>query len=634
MRGRGVVFTFLMIVFVPLLQGTGIPKLIHYQGVLLDAEGNPITGEISIEFLLYDVEQDGTALWSEVQVVSITDGLFNVLLGTHVEIPHQVFDSTHVYLALKIESDDEMEPRKRLVSVGYAFRALNADSLNGHDSSDFILMNQTDAVSSDMIIPDVISSIDSVSNDGGNVDLIAGSNVTIIPDDDANTITISMDGDVGGDNLGSHSMTQNLVTNAYWISGDGEDEGLQVNRSNKVHILGSAGGQAELRVTGEILSTSTIEGNDFRASNNVITGTPDSYYNPGDIVSTEDVRADGQIWAEGNGSCSARLGGTQMGVRALYSSGMKEARLAESNHGVWGGLIGDISGYLGGDNYAVYGNGGLNFTSGYLGGPLGAYGSSSGDIYGYLGGTRGAYGQYNGTIFGYFGSNVYGVYGYNTSSTAARFYHGGSSYAYFGGSTRGGFVKGNFEVDGTFINSGGSFRIDHPLDPSQKYLQHSSVESPDMKNVYDGVAVLDASGQAIVVLPDWFDALNRDFRYQLTCIGGFAPVYIAEKISGNRFTIAGGDPGLEVSWQVTGIRQDVWAEANRINVEVQKQGKERGTYLYPELYSLPVSLRHDYEEIRLDGEIHQSVLEENKQIQVDRERDLKQEEARVDFNRK
>jgi hypothetical protein len=48
----------------------------------------------------------------------------------------------------------------------------------------------------------------------------------------------------------------------------------------------------------------------------------------------------------------------------------------------------------------------------------------------------------------------------------------------------------------------------------------------------------------------------KDFRYQLTCIGGSALVYISEEIKNNRFAIAGGKQGLKVSWQVTGIRKD------------------------------------------------------------------------------
>ena len=96
-----------------------------------------------------------------------------------------------------------------------------------------------------------------------------------------------------------------------------------------------------------------------------------------------------------------------------------------------------------------------------------------------------------------------------------------------------------------------------------------------MKNVYDGVMALDESGEAVVELPDWFEALNRDFRYQLTAIGGPAPnLHIAEEVNGNRFRIAGGGAGMKVSWMVTGIRQDAWANANRIQVESAKADEE------------------------------------------------------------
>jgi hypothetical protein len=100
------------------------------------------------------------------------------------------------------------------------------------------------------------------------------------------------------------------------------------------------------------------------------------------------------------------------------------------------------------------------------------------------------------------------------------------------------------------------FIIDHPCDPENKYLIHATVESSERMNIYSGVVTLGQSGEAVVELPEWFEALNCDFRYQLTCIGGFSPVYVAGKVAGNRFKIAGGHLGLEVSWQVAGIRKD------------------------------------------------------------------------------
>jgi hypothetical protein len=141
---------------------------------------------------------------------------------------------------------------------------------------------------------------------------------------------------------------------------------------------------------------------------------------------------------------------------------------------------------------------------------------------------------------------------------------------------------------GSFSANSKAFKIDHPLDPERKYLSHSSVESPDMKNIYDGVATLDADGQAWVELPSYFEALNKDFRYQLTAIGAPAPnLYIAQEVRGNRFHIAGGKPGGKVSWQVTGIRQDAYAKKHRIEVEEDKPAEEQGSYLSPDSFGQP-----------------------------------------------
>src|SRR5918993_156597 len=96
-------------------------------------------------------------------------------------------------------------------------------------------------------------------------------------------------------------------------------------------------------------------------------------------------------------------------------------------------------------------------------------------------------------------SSSYGVYGKGITGLAA-------------------YLDGNVTIAGNLQKAGGSFKIDHPLDPTNKYLCHYFVESPDMKNVYDGVVVLDRKGKAEIELPDWFGALNKDFRYQLTAI--------------------------------------------------------------------------------------------------------------------
>jgi len=176
-------------------------------------------------------------------------------------------------------------------------------------------------------------------------------------------------------------------------------------------------------------------------------------------------------------------------------------------------------------------------------------------------GSSGVYGEST-------GANGFGLYGFASGT-------GGQAL----------FADGNATVTGTLSKGGGSFRIDHPLDPGEKYLYHSFVESPDMMNVYNGTVVLGSDGGATVELPDWFEALNRDYRYQLTAIGKPAPnLHISKEVTEGSFSIAGGKAGQKVSWQLTGIRQDAWANANRIPVEAMKQPEDRGRYLHPDLF--------------------------------------------------
>jgi hypothetical protein len=191
------------------------------------------------------------------------------------------------------------------------------------------------------------------------------------------------------------------------------------------------------------------------------------------------------------------------------------------------------------------------------------------------------------TAHGGTGSENYGgdgIKGYGGSGPSG----GGDGIYAEGGSGKlqsyAGDFNGDVTVGGALSKSSGSFKIDHPLDPANKYLYHSFVESPDMMNIYNGNVTTDGSGTAVVSMPAWFEALNTDFRYQLTVIGQFAQAMVAAKMNNGGFTIKTNKPGVEVSWQVTGIRQDAWANAHRIQVEVEKAPQDQGLYLHPELF--------------------------------------------------
>lgn len=174
---------------------------------------------------------------------------------------------------------------------------------------------------------------------------------------------------------------------------------------------------------------------------------------------------------------------------------------------------------------------------------------------------------------------VYGYAGGGTFNTAIYGNAGTSAWA--------GYFNGNVNITGSIAKGSGTFKIDHPLDPANKYLYHSFVESPDMMNIYNGNVTTDANGVATVTLPGYFEALNKDFRYQLTTIGTFAQAIVAEKVQGNQFVIKTDKPNVEVSWQVTGIRKDKYAEANRVVPEVEKEEQYKGYYVHPTEYGQP-----------------------------------------------
>jgi hypothetical protein len=161
-----------------------------------------------------------------------------------------------------------------------------------------------------------------------------------------------------------------------------------------------------------------------------------------------------------------------------------------------------------------------------------------------------------------------GVYGQNTSSASP-------------------FAWGVFAAGRLGANGAKFFQIDHPLYPEEKVLQHYCAEGNEPRLSYVGRVTLDANGEAWVQLPDYFEAINRAPEYQLTCIGGYAPVYVAHETERNRFKIAGGRPGLQVSWRVDGIRNDRYVQRHGIAEEVEKPEHLKGKYVSPELYGMP-----------------------------------------------
>ena len=177
-------------------------------------------------------------------------------------------------------------------------------------------------------------------------------------------------------------------------------------------------------------------------------------------------------------------------------------------------------------------------------------------------------------------------------------------------------VSGNLHVSGTT-----NVMIDHPLDPENKYLHHAGIESSEVLNLYSGNATTDASGEAVVTLPEWFQALNKDLRYQLTVIGTFAQAIVAEKVKNNRFTIRTNAPGVEVSWLVTGIRSDAVMLKHPFRAEENKPERERGHYLNPEAYGHP-------EEKGVEWARNPELMQRLKQQRLEAEEKMKNQQQR------
>ena len=562
------------------LSAQEIPQKISYQGKLLE-NGIPVTGSKTMEFTI--------GSWNETQSIYVNEGLYSVTLGQYNPIPISLFDNSSS-LSLQIEVEGTtLTPTTVILSSPYAFKAEKSVDTEKIDGNPVTGTPSTD---------DVLT-----WNGSSWVPDIAGANPT---------------GPAGGDLSGEYPdpTVAKIQNNPVSSSSPSTDDVLKWSGSqwapepDETLDGASAGGD----LSGTYPDPTVIK----------IQNDPVSSSSP----STDDVlKWSGSQWSPepdetlSGASAGGDLSGTYPNPTVTKIQNKPVSSTSPTTDQVlqWNGSNWTPSTISSGSCYWTQSGSDINYTTGnvqigttsggnqklkvYSGNNQGIYllNNSSGDIGLKIVNQAGAHRPLmvdnesdQGVYFGSSGNSSYAVqitnsgtgHGLriNNSNGGRGLYvvNSGGNYAgYFAGSSA------NVVVEGTLSKGGGTFKIDHPLDPENKYLYHSFVESPDMMNVYNGNVILDNNGEAIVQLPEWFSSLNKDFRYQLTCIGGYAPIFIAEKISDNQFKIAGGSLGLEVSWQVTGVRQDPFANEHRVQVEVQKPADERGYYLHYKEYNQP-----------------------------------------------
>jgi len=650
MRTKIVCATVILILLSSGMSAADVPRTLNYQGVLTDPAGAPITGDHLLTFRLYTTADGGSEVWSEADSAEVTNGVFNCVLGLTTPLDLS-FDQTY-WLSIAVDDGPEMTPRSRLTSSPYALRAALADSIiGGGGDSDWIVTGDdmyagvSGRVGIGTTVPLARLDVNAAGADLSSYALIRTSG------------SIGYGGGLLLTNLGSSAGTSFKLTSSYNFNGNGiarfgfvdnvdtetfiGGPALEFNYNGNIGINGKVGIGAtpneKLTVEGVLSLDETTtpsvssgygklyvkssdsklyfrsdSGTEYNLTSTGGSGTVTSISqgtgitcSPNPITATGTV-AFNQTWGDSRYVNEGQ--GNSITPSMLNSAGgaAGQAPIVSGSSVVWGyptaqALIVPYAATVNSSSILLD----LLSTSSYSDSPAILGTRASHDNYGIgvkgVGGWRGVVGTVTGTGDGNYrgvdchasgstGSNVYGLYaeaaGSGTNFKAAVYGTASSGHAgYFNGYLYATSASATIKA----------FTIDHPLDPANKYLRHSSVESPDMMNVYNGNVVVDASGGAWVELPEWFEALNGDYRYQLTPMGAPGPnLYVAEEISGNRFRIAGGEPGMKVSWMVTGIRHDPAAARYRVRVEEDKPAQERDKYLVPEAYGLPETMRIGY----------------------------------------
>jgi len=595
-----------------------VPHLVNFSGRAADPRGKPVQGIIGVTFAIYKDEEGGAPLWMETQNVQ-TDakGNYSVQLGatTPEGLALDLFTSGDArWLGVRVNGGDE-RPRVLLLSVPYALKAADAETIGGLPPSAFVRSETAQVAGTNLTSKKTKSGAAKGQASQANADVTGKGVVNFIPmwdktSDIVNSLIFQKSSSIGINtktpaatlDVGGKSDVRDTLT----LFPNGTDPTLAVNGTAfKVDSKGKVtfvSGQTFPGGAGTVTSVGlSAPSSDFTVSGSPITksGTLGLNWN---VAPTSAITANAIVKRDATGSFSGATiyaSSNDIGVNSfgdnfgVYSvgngNGVFGGAINSSGNGVWGynpnntGVYGE--GVVGVWGHGITGYGVFGASTGTGATSDGVHGeASSGSASGVAGVNDGANGV---GVYGV--GNGYGVYGISDSSAgsgvgAVNTSFGDALFAYNQSGGFAGFFFGDVDVDGNLSKAAGSFKIDHPLDPANKYLYHSFVESPDMMNIYNGNITTDSNGDAVVALPDWFEALNQDFRYQLTVMGQFAQAIVAAEIANHSFGIKTDKPNIKVSWQVTGVRHDAWANAHRIPVEQLKVDRDRGLYLHPELF--------------------------------------------------
>ncbi|MGC1437889.1 MAG: hypothetical protein WA847_18480 [Terriglobales bacterium] len=583
------------------LASNQVPRLIKFSGVAQDETHKPVSGTVGITFSLYKDQQGGTPLWVEGQNVRADEtGHYTVMLGSASAdgVPLGLFSSAEAHWISTQISGQRESARVLLMSVPYALKAADAETLGGLPASAFMHANQSGvAANSGSLASTPAGTVPPAGVTG------KGTKNYVPVWTGGTTLGNSVIYETGG-NVGVGTKTPKAVVD---VAGTGT-LGIQATVPGTQAAIAGIATATSGGATGVYGQSSDPAGNAVFGQSNATTG--------GIGVIGQSNATTGGIGMIGQSNATSGKSYGVAGFATSTSTGASgvlgnETATSGQVHGVSGFASSTTTGAVGVTGFElattgqVYGvSGGTNSTTNGAAGVTGYEGATTGVVSGVIGGTASTGGS---GVAGYASATsgpAIGVNGQTTSPGGAggafTNLSGGKGLVLIGNGSNftqvfnvdasgNGFYAGNLNVTGKLTKGSGSFKIDHPLDPANKYLSHSFVESPDMMNVYNGNVTTDRHGLATVSLPDYFEALNGDFRYQLTVIGQFAQAIVKQEIENHQFTIKTNKPLVKVSWQVTGIRHDAYANRYRIPVEEDKAVGEQGYYLHPEVYGQPES---------------------------------------------
>ncbi len=574
----------------------GVPQLISYQGRLTNSVGVPLDTTVTLDFTIYKDSLGTLDIWSETHPgVVIKDGLFQVLLGSVTPLTGIVFDGSKRWLGLQLQGGPAPTALIPIVSVAYAYRSVKSDTA-GYALSSSGGGGDITAVIADTGLVGGSSSGDAslrLAADGVLSRHIKNGEIT---DDDVSSGAAIYPGKIAG--TAATRLASNTFTELNWHRGTLRVGDSTFHATNDGLSLGTpySPTQSYLLRAQRNYDTTAVRYGIYSNLSNSGSGGMYAVYGFAGATMAGSANSGYVYGVYGKGESDNN---TRIGVRG--SADMSSSwQTTGYSYGLWGtGYDGayaygaNCAGSSAVNGYGVFGKAFENSSYGYA-----IYGEATANPNGYgvyaeaysnTGSARGVYAWAHDN-----GNTTWGVVGIASSNSGVGYGIYGSAYGNTG-SDWAGYFSGDVNVTGTIVKSASKTIIDHPLDPENKYLQHSSVESPDMMTIYNGNVSTDANGDALVSMPDYFEALNKDFRYQLTVVGQFAQAIVAKKIANNQFTIRTDKPNVEVSWQVTGIRHDPYAEANRIQVEVTKPAKAAGLHRHPEAYGLTRERSIDYQ---------------------------------------